>query len=56
MVRESNEKVLERIGEKRALLNNILCRILVIRRNCFFFMMPRKERWRNERSMKNTAP
>ena len=41
MVRESNEGVLERIGEKRMLLNNILHREVnsmdhILRRNCLF--------------------
>ena len=40
MVRETNEQVLERIGEKRTLLNNILRRKAnwigqILRRNCF---------------------
>jgi hypothetical protein len=26
MVRENNEQIIERIGEKRKLLNNVLCR------------------------------
>ena len=43
MVRESNnEQVLDRIGEKRTLLNNILCRKVnwighILRRNCLFY-------------------